>query len=261
MELSEEKIKQYFNRLNLNYSAQLNIELLNALHQSHLSHIPYENFDIMNKLHFNLSIDKLFAKIITNKRGGYCYELNILFFILLKSLGFKARLLAAQIISKGGEIGDYFDHPLIIVELERDWLLDVGNTKWFTSPLLLPHILDIDSNASAFTIQFENDKFILYQKTEDIDVPCYQFNLNEVKPLDFVTICQKKWTTPNSKYTKHYIISKFANGQRITLRNDLMTHLSGSIQINTPIFDKNEFKNFVSEHFGNHFSKLVLNYK
>ena len=58
---------------------------LRDLQRRHLQSVPFENLTI----HLNepLSVDDLFDKVVTRRRGGLCYELNGLFAALLTSLG------------------------------------------------------------------------------------------------------------------------------------------------------------------------------
>ena len=65
------------------------VEDLDALVWLHQTHVPFENADA-HLLHKAASLDEadLFAKIVTNRRGGICYELNAAFHALLLGLGF-----------------------------------------------------------------------------------------------------------------------------------------------------------------------------
>ena len=38
--------------------------------------VPFENIDVQNGKPISVDIDALFNKIVHDKRGGFCYELN-----------------------------------------------------------------------------------------------------------------------------------------------------------------------------------------
>jgi len=70
-------------------------------------HIPFENLDIHYNKHIKLNIDSIYQKIIENKRGGFCYELNSLFYELLISLEFNAKMISARVFdTKNGYVNE-----------------------------------------------------------------------------------------------------------------------------------------------------------
>ena len=73
-------ITQYLERIQFNAS-QITPDYitLEALVENHQLHIPFENIDIQNRIPIHLDTDCFYEKIIINKSGGYCYELNGLF--------------------------------------------------------------------------------------------------------------------------------------------------------------------------------------
>ena len=73
--------------------------------------------------------EKLFEKVITNGRGGWCHELNALFEWLLRNLGFKTTIVESNFFSHQSHTWDIdFDHMLIIVTFDsgEQWIADVG---------------------------------------------------------------------------------------------------------------------------------------
>lgn len=66
---------------------------LDRLVDAHQRMIPFENLDtVLWNRPVSLEPDKLMEKILLKRRGGYCFELNGLFCILLSELGFRAAL-------------------------------------------------------------------------------------------------------------------------------------------------------------------------
>lgn len=60
--------------------------------------VPFENLDI----HYGkkIKLENTYDKIVKRHRGGFCYELNGLFNELLKTLGFKTKLISAKAYDK-----------------------------------------------------------------------------------------------------------------------------------------------------------------
>src|SRR5258707_11985301 len=89
---------------------------LRALHLAHLYTVPFENLDIGLGRPLSLALPALFDKIVTRRRGGFCYELNGLFGWLLQSLGYSVTYLSARVYSPAGTLGPEFDHLTLWVE-------------------------------------------------------------------------------------------------------------------------------------------------
>ena len=70
-------IQQYLQRINYVDSIHPTIEVLSKLQLMHLMNVPFENLDIHNNTRIDLT--NLFNKIVTRKRGGFCYELMAFF--------------------------------------------------------------------------------------------------------------------------------------------------------------------------------------
>ena len=60
---------------------------LRSLHRAHQQAVPFENLSIHLSEPISLAEDDLVEKIIRRDRGGFCYELNGLFALLLEALG------------------------------------------------------------------------------------------------------------------------------------------------------------------------------
>lgn len=95
----------YFNRIHLSEDISVSEEGLESLHRAQAFAIPFENFDIFLGRPITLETDALFAKMIYGGRGGYCFELNTLFFEILQSVGFHARQLMARVHLTGKPTG------------------------------------------------------------------------------------------------------------------------------------------------------------
>jgi len=93
--LTKDQKSAYFKRIGLEYkeNEKLDRSFLEKIVKAQLRHIPFDDADVWaNGAWPSLAIPDLFHKIIEEKRGGYCYELNSLFCRLLKDLGFDAYL-------------------------------------------------------------------------------------------------------------------------------------------------------------------------
>ncbi len=80
-------------------SAPPTLETLRRLQLCHACAIPFENFDVLLNQTPDLDINSIQRKLITDHRGGYCFEQNGLMIEVLKSLGFEVESLSARVRS------------------------------------------------------------------------------------------------------------------------------------------------------------------
>lgn len=104
------------------------LETLNRLIFAHAHAISYETLDIMLGRPPKLDVTTLQAKMIAGRRGGYCFEQNMLFREALRSLGYRITSLQGRVV-RGLAIDAARPaiHMLLRVELpEGPYLADVG---------------------------------------------------------------------------------------------------------------------------------------
>ncbi|WP_293874066.1 MULTISPECIES: arylamine N-acetyltransferase [unclassified Sphingomonas] len=116
----------YLARINLPARVTPDAEGLGRLQREHRLAIPFENLDV--RLGRGIAIDSasVFAKLVTAKRGGYCFEHNRLFMDALAALGFRVRPLLAR-VWLGVADTPPLTHTLSLVTIgDRDWIADAG---------------------------------------------------------------------------------------------------------------------------------------
>src|SRR5437016_4069595 len=119
-------IDKYLARIGFTGDIAPSLQLLQRLHALHVSTIAFENINPFIGVMATLSPGELYTRIIEERRGGGCYELNGLFCELLVALGFSAVLLPAKLYKAEG-LDDQSLHAVIAVLLEgKTWYVDPG---------------------------------------------------------------------------------------------------------------------------------------
>ena len=115
-------VPAYLARIRYTGPATPTYETLRALHYAHLLAVPFENLDIAVKRKIVLDEDAILRKIIHQRRGGFCYELNGAFAALLKALGFHTTLLSARVArDTGGESPSSITLPCVWTSNSHGW--------------------------------------------------------------------------------------------------------------------------------------------
>lgn len=123
-----EKVKQYLKRIGLEMPEKVvpDSAFLKQLQFAHCTSIPYENLDILRKIPLSLDVDDLLDKVVTQGKGGFCFELNGLFAWLLKELGYKVTEYAARYLRGEAAIPMRRHRVMKVEATDGVWICDVG---------------------------------------------------------------------------------------------------------------------------------------
>lgn len=190
------------------------VELLRELHIRHLSAVPFENLSIHLGEPISLDEEALLDKIVRRRRGGFCYELNGAFAALLEALGFRVTRHAARVFNGDGQLGIPFDHLALIVDLDEEWLVDVGFGRHTSYPLRLDWPDAQDDPGGKF--------LILDAPDGDVDVvqdgsPVYRMERRSRALEEFRIGAWWNSTSPESHFTRSLTCSLLTADGRVTL--------------------------------------------
>ncbi len=243
----------YLKRINISGIIKPDIATLRILHRNHLLNIPFENLDIHLNIKIRLELQYLEEKIINGYRGGYCYELNGLFYNLLKDLGFNVKMISARVSNNSGGFGEEFDHLAIVVEADNLWLADVGFGDSFIEPLEIKlNEVQKDPNGYYRISELAGTDYLSLQKSSDglIFKDEYIFTLKERNWSEFNEMNIYHQTSPDSPFTKKLLCSIAKENGRITLTDRNLIVTEGNVKKITDVKDKDDFKKKLSENFG-----------
>lgn len=243
----------YLERIHYLGTPSVTLSTLADLQLCHMRAVPFENLAIHYKQPISLDEDLLFRKIVRNRRGGFCYELNGLFAQLLQKLGFTVTLISAEVYQKDGTFGPAFDHLALLVELDDIYLVDVGFGDSFTRPL---HLHQRDSQVqgtTAYLIRQEGDTYVLHQKNLEAPEgdwkPQYRFTRQAHQLVDFSHMCHYHQTAPESHFTQKRVCSRATVEGRVTLSDQRLIITQGAVRTETILQSEAEFLQALQAHF------------
>lgn len=257
----------YLARLGYGGATTPTIETLRALHRAHLFAVPFENLDIGRGRPIVLDEAALYDKIVARRRGGFCYELNGLFALLLRALGFQVTLLAAGVYNdQRGSCGPTFDHLTLRVDLERPWLADVGFGDLFLYPLPLDTEEEqIDSGRAEpllaetsegvwqdrFRIATDGDARVLQRRDRaGAWRDQYRFALTPRQWTDFDAQCHYHQTSPESGFTRGSVCSLATPSGRVSVTGDRLIVTEGAAKRETALADESARRAALQEYCG-----------
>jgi N-hydroxyarylamine O-acetyltransferase len=221
----------YLRRIGYDGSLEPTAGTLQALQYAHLLAVPFENLDIHLGRPLSLELPALFDKIVTRRRGGFCYELNGLFSALLGQLGYRLDLLSARVTTGSGGFGPEFDHLALVVHLEQRWLVDVGFGDSFRRPLRLDECAPQSVEGQGYQIECHGDDYTLYQENGDEWEVQYLFNDRPRRLTEFAAMCHHHQTSPESTFTNERLCTRATPGGRVTFSNGrLLFSTNGTVR-------------------------------
>jgi N-hydroxyarylamine O-acetyltransferase len=243
--------KKYLQRIYYTGDTSPGLNVLKNLQRSHLLHVPFENLDIHLGRPLSLETIDLFNKIVLNKRGGFCYELNGLFFELLRSLGFRARRISARVFDQGN-YGPEFDHLALIVDLpEARYLCDVGFGEFAREPLKMElDRIQPDPGGDYLIDRFDQQYFRVSRMETGEPIPQYIFKNEPRSMIDFESMCLYHQSSPQSHFTRQRLITLLTETGRVTLSGNLLKITTGKDVIEIPLGDQTTFEQMLQEYFG-----------
>ena len=220
-------IDAYLARIGVEVRPSVDARGLRRLQVAHLQSVPFEDLDIGAGRAISLAIQALQAKIVRGRRGGFCYELNGLFAVLLECLGFAVTRLAAETWADENGWGPPFDHLVLRVDLERPWLVDVGFGDAFREPLpLLDGAEQADPTGATFGLARADDRWLVWKRSagEEQTTPLFRFREEGHTLADFDQAC--RWQQAESPFfTGHRIVELLTpDGRRVLYDDRFIIH-------------------------------------
>ncbi|MFC4062519.1 arylamine N-acetyltransferase [Planomonospora corallina] len=209
----------YLRRIGRPVPAAPTVESLRELHRAHVTAIPFENLDVLLDRGVRLDIGSIQAKLVESRRGGYCYEHNLLFAAVLERLGYRVTRLLAR-VGPLGERRRPRTHAMLLAEAGGTrHLVDVG----FGGEGLLEPLPFADGAVSqvgpwSWRLGRAGDEWVLSTLRPDGWAELYAFRLEVHHPVDFEVSNHYTSTAPASPFVRHVIVQRTTPGERHRLQ-------------------------------------------
>ncbi len=223
--MTTNQLEKYFERIE--YSGnhlKADLDLLTELQLLHSQTFPFENLNSFLNLPVKLDSDSLFQKFVINQRGGYCYEQNILFMNVLRTLNFNVRGLTGRVFNNEKMI-ERRTHMLLLIDINgMSYISDVGfGSLASCMPLRLEIDVEQKTNHELYRLKSSDEGFILQIKLKDAWRSLYLFDLQTQYHEDFEVGNWYTSTHPSSNF-RHKLMASLKNEDRsFSLDNHVFT--------------------------------------
>jgi N-hydroxyarylamine O-acetyltransferase len=208
----------YLQRIGLGGAASVSADGLESLHRAQAYAIPFENFDVLLGRGIDLDPEAVFDKLVRHRRGGYCFELNGLLLMALRTFGFDARALLARVHLSEPPSGR--GHMLLLVTLDgRQWIADVGfGGPGLRAPIPFELGRETEQDGQRFRLVAADPFGTMLQTGRDGQWQnLYSFDLSHVTSADIAYGNHFTSTHPSSFFTYRRVAALPRPTGRVTL--------------------------------------------
>jgi N-hydroxyarylamine O-acetyltransferase len=195
------------------------------VHRAHLTSIPFENLDPHQGLPVSLEVQDLERKLVSERRGGYCFEQNLLLKAALEALGAKVDMFLARMrLPKPGDTRASPFRPakpgvvrprshllLRVSENDTSWHADVGLARGILEPIPFGPGPTQEQSGWSFRVVEDGSELVLQKLAGDEWADLYGFLPQPAPLIDVQT--SNWWTSTHPR-------SLFVTGLIVGVRGD-----------------------------------------
>ncbi|HEY0268504.1 MAG TPA: arylamine N-acetyltransferase [Methyloradius sp.] len=251
MQASNFVLADYFKRIGFISEPKADIATVTEIMRCQLFSTPFENLDVQAGKIISLVPEDIVEKIVTHRRGGYCYEVNGIFAMALQALGIPYQFVAARPMFYPTRRPR--THMAVVVNLSGGrWLCDLGFGSY---GLRAPIQLDVLDQA----VKQDHDSFMLSKPTEHeyllqawVDnawAPQFAFDFSPQEWIDFAPANYMNSTHPDAIFVqKLLVVLHNPAGRKILFGTTLKTITEGKVE--KEFIAKEDISSVLKHHFG-----------
>jgi N-hydroxyarylamine O-acetyltransferase len=244
-------VDAYLARINYTGPRTADYDTLAGILRSHIASIPFESFDVLLGRPIRLDPEALQAKIVANRRGGYCFEHGSLMYAALQAIGFAPIRHASRVVLFEQRHESVRQHMFLTVAIDGvTYVIDPG-----FGPFACPFPIPVDgspvpTSAPTHRLCREGNDWILYVTQEGKQVPGWISTMEEEYPVDFEMMNYYISTHPASFFTHNILASAVTHEGRINVMNQDVNIIRDGAGESVRLTDRKGLRALVAQHFG-----------
>lgn len=229
----------YLARIGFAGTPSIDLKTLTELQRLHLTAVPFENLDIALgsgdgervTVDAKVNVDKIVAR----RRGGWCFEVNGAFALLLEHIGFPVIRLGAAVLLGGPS--NVIDHLALEVMVDQPYLVDVGFGDSFVTPIELNRSGPQDGGTGTFELIGSPQGTTLTKHDAGVPVPSYRFKRVAHTMDQFAWISSSLQQDPDKHWRAKPFATRLIDGgpDRVTLTHDRLKLVRDATPTEQPV--------------------------
>lgn len=225
---------------------------LAGLLDAHMSHIPFENLDVLLGRGVRLDLESVQRKLVGARRGGYCFEQATLFAAALEAIGFEPARHAARVVVAAPRKESPRTHMFLTVPVaEGRFVVDPGFGSLAPRvPVPLVEGMDAGTGTEAHWMARDGDVWVLRTRTPDKAVDCWVSAVEDDNLVDFEVGNHFTATHPSSPFVNRIMLRALTDEGRVSVMNRDVTIRRGAESRTLLLPDRAALRALLAEHFG-----------
>jgi N-hydroxyarylamine O-acetyltransferase len=210
--------------------------------------VPFEDLDVQLGRPVTIDAEAAYRKVVGERRGGWCYELNGLFGWALERIGFEVRRVSAGVMRVKQGDAQLGTHLCLLVTLDQDYLADVGFGSSLREPLALREGRRVDA---PYTVELTRIEDGFWRFVEHLDGDPFSFDFLPEPADEAVLAAQsdRQQTDPESPFVRHLVVQRRDGDAHITVRGKELTRTDAIGATTSTLKTADEFRTTLKDAF------------
>jgi N-hydroxyarylamine O-acetyltransferase len=221
-------LSAYLRRIGFEQRPRPDLDTLRRLHRAHLQAIPYENLDVQLGRGASRDPQAIFDKLVTRRRGGWCYEMCGLHAWALESIGFAVTPLAGGVGRRDRGEASVGNHLVLLVELDRPYLADVGFGNGLLEPIPIVDGERARQGIFEYSVERLDDAWWRLHNPTQTGAESYDFTLARADEALLDERCAWQQTSPDSPFVQNVVVQRHVADGLVMLRGKVLTRITAA---------------------------------
>jgi N-hydroxyarylamine O-acetyltransferase len=223
-----------------------------ALMAAHMTAIPFENLDVLLGRGIRVDLESVFAKLVTGRRGGYCYEHGALFQAALQAMGVAVTAHSARVLLVAPKAASPRTHMfLTVVDGGTTWVLDPGfGGPGPIVPVALVEGEEARHGRDVHRLVRRDGEWVLEGLINGAMAPLWTSSLEPQFPVDFELANHYVSTFPGSPFVTRLMIRALTPDGRVSAMNRDVTVLRNGVAEKHQLADRTALRQLMAAYFG-----------
>ena len=226
-------------------------DTLAGILRAHTASIPFESFDVLLGRPIRLDPEGLQAKIVTGRRGGYCFEHASLMHAAIEAMGFAPVRHCSRVLLFEQRHESVRQHMFLTVTIGgTTYVVDPGFGP-FACPLPIP--IDgtpVPTSTPTHRLAREGNDWFLYVTRDGEQIQGWVSTMEEEYLVDFEMMNHYIATHPASFFTHNILASAVTQEGRVNIMNQGVHIIRNGAVEPIRLADRKALRALVAQHFG-----------
>lgn len=241
----------YFGRIGWDGAREPTRATLESILRAHMTRVPFENLDVLLGRGIRVDLDGVYAKLVTARRGGYCFEHGTLLLAALQHLGFQPAAHAARVIHLRPRSEAPLTHMFLTVQMAgTTFVLDPGfggHAPRVPVPLTGD---DVREGNDVHRMVRQGSEWALEARIDGVPTLLWSSSVERAEPVDFVMANHFVSTFPESPFVTRLMLRALTPTVRVSMMNQDVTVRDAAGQRTRTMANRAELRQLLIEHFG-----------